>query len=603
MSDRDRYFSVIDKLVESTLAGRIRSPEQIYQRLVREIRPGTGELFESALAERLESTESALNTQTKASRILRALQTLQKQWERWQKDNRDTAMVSSAVRSILAAEPDDRLAALLGTIDPNQDRSWTGEQLRQLAKSLNAEARDDGYIQQLASGLDDGLNHFAQLEGDLISWMYETRSSIGFGGTEERPGPWRSWAQKTDAYFPRELFQTLSRGASIVELASRHTDLSWQATLELAVVLQGLQRGLVTWFDRQPYSAKTGKQLSVSTFLVFASIWCQLSDGFASRPILADACFQMALQVLRTFARRETFPLYGGVFASFSGEYLENTLEYLELPLKRVEGTQEKARILTLLGYSQRAIGNLERAIEFHEEALSIAQQAGDRRCEIASYNHLSRLNAAAKDYTEASALSQRALVLARQVGDRLGAANALANLGYSQILSAQQLERLDEDTSQGSIEYLQQGLTQSEKLEDRQSLALCAYSLGLAYILLERPSSAIPYLEKGLAAAQASGDLYLQGLNFAALAEAYYNLQDTERAIGTGSVAAYFLDRIRASEWKQAAGLLAILQGQLGEEAFRAELERNRTSIVALIGIDGYDDIPNLLDRYRTGD
>ncbi|WP_017663568.1 tetratricopeptide repeat protein [Baaleninema simplex] len=600
MSDRDRYLAVIDKLVETTLAGKIRSQEQIYQRLLREIRPGTGEIFERCLAERLGEIEASVGTTTKVSRMLRALQTIEKQWERWEKDNQETAAIASAVRSILASEPEDRLEALLGAIDPNQNTPWTAEQLRQLATSLKAEAEDDSQVWQLAAGLIEGLTTFARLEGSLVSWMYETRRNIGFGGTEERPGPWSLWARNTEAYFPSELFQTLARGESVGELAARHSDLSWQQLVELAIALQGLQRGLVTWFDRQPYDVKMGKQLSVSTFLVFSSVWCQLSEGFSSRPVLADACFQIALQILRTFAGRETFPLYGGVFASFSGEYLEHTLEYLELPLKRIEGTQEKARILTLLGYSQRAAGQLDRAREFHEEALEIAGKAGDIACEIANYNHLSRLNAATKDYRAGLDRAQRALIVARQAGDRRGEANALANWGYSRVLQAQQLERLDEETSEQAIAYLQQGLTLSEKLGDRQSLALCAYSLGLAYVLLQQPSSAVGYLQQGLDAARASGDLYLQGLNFSTLAEAYYNLQDVGRAIVTAAVAAFLLDRIQASQWRQAAGLLVILQGQLGEEAFQTHLERERSQIIPFIGVDGYDDISNLIDRHR---
>jgi hypothetical protein len=105
-----------------------------------------------------------------------------------------------------------------------------------------------------------------------------------------------------------------------------------------------------------------------------------------------------------------------------------------------------------------------------------------------------------------------------------------------------------------------------------------------------------VDYLSKGIEAAQASGDLYLQGLNFATLAEAYYNLQDATRAVVIGAIAAYLLHQIDASEWRQAAGLLAILRGQLGEEGFAAQLSQGRSQIIALIGVDGYDYIPELL-------
>jgi tetratricopeptide (TPR) repeat protein len=598
MSDRDRYLQVIDKLLDSTLAGRVRSVEQVYQRLLREIRPGTSEIFERCLLERRESLEASAGSSSKVSRKLRALQTIEGQLRRWEQEHQTTAAVTTTVKRLSAAASEERLAVLVGVLDPNQERPWTSDRLHQLAQALKTQP--ESQLQELGSGLSEGLGRLAELEGDLVSWMYEGGNrSIGFGEAQQQPGPWSLWARKTAAYFPREVFATLQQGGSLEALAQRHLDLGDRPWLELAVLLQGLQRGLVAWFDRQPYSAKMGKQLSVSTFLVFASIWGQLSQGFAARPRLTDCCFQMTLQILRSFAQRETFPLYGGVFASLSGEYLQQTLAYLEVPLKRVEGTQEKARILTLLGYSQRALGDYERAQGFHEEALAIAQQAGDRPCELANYNHLSRLCLSRKQYSEAIDRSQRALILARQVGDRLGVANALANLGYSQVLAAQQVERLDADLSQQAMGYLEQGLELSQQLGDRQSLALCYYSLGLAYVLLEQPSGAVGYLLKGLEAAQSSGDLFLQGLNWAALAEAYYRLQDWRRAVTMGAIAAYVLQQIEASEWRQAAGVLSILRGQLGEVEFEGLLSGGRSQIIAVIGVDGYDYLPQLLQEF----
>jgi tetratricopeptide (TPR) repeat protein len=598
MSDRDRYLQVIDKLLDSTLAGRVRSVEQVYQRLLREIRPGTSEIFERCLLERRESLEGSSGSSSKVTRKLRALQTIEGQYQRWEQEHQTTAAVTTTVKRLSAAESGERLAVLVGVLDPNQEHPWSGDRLQQLAQALKMQP--ESHLQELGAGLNEGLARLAELEGDLVSWMYEGGNrSIGFGEAQQQPGPWSLWARKTQAYFPRELFATLQQGGSVEALAQRHLDLGDRSWLELAVLLQGLQRGLVAWFDRQPYSAKMGKQLSVSTFLVFGSIWGQLSQGFMARERLTECCFQMTLQILRSFAQRETFPLYGGVFASLSGEYLQQTLAYLEVPLKRVEGTQEKARILTLLGYSQRALGDYERAQGFHEEALAIAQQAGDRPCELANYNHLSRLCLSRKQYSEAIDRSQRALILARQVGDRLGVANALVNLGYSQVLAAQQVERLDEELSQRAMGYLEQGLELSQQLGDRQSLALCYYSLGLAYLLVEQPSGAVGYLLKGVEAAQSSGDLYLQGLSLASLAEGYYQLQDWRRAVTMGAIAAYSLQQIEAQEWRQAAGVLSIVRGQLGEAEFEGLLSRGRSQIIAVIGVDGYDYLPQLLQEF----
>ena len=125
------------------------------------------------------------------------------------------------------------------------------------------------------------------------------------------------------------------------------------------IVLHFLEKGLVKWFDEQPYNAKFGQRLSYSTLLIFSVIFAQISQGFTGKNSnLREGYFLMMLQSLRQLTKRKDFPLYGGIFASFSGENLRETLTYFDDPLKEVESTQEKARILTLLAYSQLTIGN-----------------------------------------------------------------------------------------------------------------------------------------------------------------------------------------------------------------------------------------------------
>ncbi len=123
---------------------------------------------------------------------------------------------------------------------------------------------------------------------------------------------------------------------------------------------------------------------------------------------------------------------------------------------------------------------------------------------------------------------------------------------------------------------------------------------MGIAHVVIEQPQKAISYLEQGWQAAQFSGDLYLQGVNLAYLAQAYYSLQNLEKVIYSGSLGAYLLEQIGSKDWRQTAGLLTILQGQVGTEAFQSLLQQQRRNIIAFIGVDGYDYIPQLLEKYR---
>ncbi len=612
---RDRYLALIDKIVEITLKGQIRSKEQVYQMLVQDIGTGTGEIFERCFGERLDATENLLRNekdeikQAKANRSLRALNTIQGEWERWQKDNRVDREIASSIQQILTAESNGRLLAILQIIDPNKEHPLTLEQLQQLSKSVhqqmlqttNPETERD--LQQITSGIAKGLESWQRLEPELVGWIYQPQQ-LGFAGSPEQNGPWAFWAKKVNSPFPHALLQAIARGDSIVELAAKQSNVELGTLLELAIILQCLQRALTTWFDKQVYDSKVSTKASISTYITFAVIWSQLASGFnnstKSGQQLANACFQVTLQILRAISQREYFPLYGGFFASFDGKALRHTLDYLDEPLRRVEGTQAKARILTLLGYSMQAAGAYERSILLHKESLEIARLEGDKACEVANLNHISRNYVAQKNYQEAINYSQRALIMARQAGERQGEANALANLGYSEVFQARQLEEVEPEVYESAIGYLEQGLLLSEKLGDRQSQAFCSSSLGIAKIALENAAGAIEYLVKGWQAAQFSGDLYLQGLNLAYLAQAYYRMNELEQAIFAGCLGMYTLEQIGAMEWRQSAGLLTILRGQMGAEAFKQSLAKSRSNIIPVIGVDGYDYIPELLEKYQ---
>jgi tetratricopeptide (TPR) repeat protein len=618
---RDRYVGLIDEIVQMTLKGKIRSKEQVYQMLVKAIEAGTGEVFEHCLGDQLVATQRQIEIQTdefklaKANRILRALQTIQGEWQRWQAQNQSDEVIAIALEQIILADSASRLSAFLRSIDPNHPHSLNLDELnlawRSLARFANrrAEAEHKVELLKISEGIDWGLQSWEQVQEYLVSWIYDqSREQIGFSGTPEQQGPWALWAKHSIHPLPQALFKTLSLGRSPADFAASCGAIDLNTWVELAILLQFLQRGLVSWFDKLVYDSKVGSKLSISAFLEFAILWSQLANGFDRATLLttqqrsrySHGAFQVTIQILRTFAQREYFPLYGGVFASFSPAHTREALLYLDEPLRQVEGTQGKARILTLLAFSLRVHGQYDRANQLHQEALEIARTGNDRVCETANLNHLSRNCAAQKHYAEAVNYSQRALILSRQVGDRLGEANALVNVGYSEVLLAQQRESGDPDVYESAINYLQQGLKLAERLGDRQSQALCFSSLGIAHILLDQPQAAIAYLESCIQAAQFSGDLYLKGLSLAYLAEAYYRLQDSPKALWTGALGMYLLEQISAREWRQAAGLLTILQGQMGEAPFQDVLQKNRSQIIAVIGVDGYDHLPELLRKYR---
>jgi len=605
----NRYQELIEGIVTAILKGQVQSKEQIYQRLQASVEVGTGELFERCLQDRFDAIAQTLASnldelqQAKATRQQRALKTLQSEWQRWQQAHQVQAILSQTLARLTSSEPQARLPQLLQALDINQPRPLSREQVRQLGQQLQRAASSEEAepsLAELAQGLHRGLDTWQQLEGHAISWIYDQgQPSLGFDNQRQR-GPWPHWAGVVEPGPLRDIFADLAQHQTITATGVPQP-LKVADWLALAWVFQRLQLGLVSWFDQQPYDPRAGKRLSIATYLTFAVVWSQLQARLQQlgQTMLVQGCFQMLLQVLYQFAQQDYFPLYGGLFAALSGESLQVLLDYLEQPLKQEPNTAGKARILTLLGYSQRALGRYEMAQQFHQRALDSARQAGDTRCEIANLNHLSRTAVMAEQFQQAIDISQRALIMARQAGDRLGEANALANYGYSQVCQAQQ-QSLDSQQYDAILTYLQQGLELSQQVEDRPSQALCANSLGMAQVMLAQYDAGLDSLERGLRVAHDIGDQFLRGMNYAYMASAYRGLDNLEMAIFTGCLAMYLLHQITSEHWRQPARLVSILYGQLGADRFAATLAHYRSGFLKQIGVDGYDYLPTLLADYR---
>ncbi|MEA5486908.1 MULTISPECIES: tetratricopeptide repeat protein [Pseudanabaena] len=615
----ERYTIFVDRIIINIENGKLLSKEHVYRILSESLESGTGEIFERALEEQSNLLQANFAAQTdevkqaKANQKLRAMKILHDAWEQWQQNYQLQDTCARGLQTILSAEPQERLATLIQVLDPNHTPVFERQHIQLLTQLLQKSADtlpDDSEaftLRQFAIGLTSGLADFDLLEGSLVSWLYEPQRQVGFERSKIS-GPWHSWAQQITSPLPRDLFagQASNQSAAAIAQAQRSIDIStW---VELSILLRYLQNGLVRWFDQQPYDAKAGMHMTGVTFIAFAMIWGELSTGFqnsqqlsaSDRQSLSKICFRISLQTLRTFAQRENFPLYGGVFASFSGESFRETINYLDQPLKEAENTQEKARILTVLGYSKAWMGHHRDAIALHQEAVNLAREVGDQRCEIANLNHLSRISLIQKDFSTSESQAQRAVILARQNGDRQGEANALANLGYSEVMIARQQELITPEELETPINHLERGQKLSEKLNDLQNQALCWVGLGTAYIAIEQPSQAQIALEKGLALTQQIGDRDLQALSHAYLGEALYQLNLLELAVYHACLGMYLLEQRGSKAWQQSAALVVILQGKIGAESFSNLLQQQRSHLIALIGVDGFDHLPNLIERYR---
>jgi hypothetical protein len=85
-------------------------------------------------------------------------------------------------------------------------------------------------------------------------------------------------------------------------------------------------------------------------------------------------------------------------------------------------------------------------------------------------------------------------------------------------------------------------------------------------------------------------------------MAEACYQLDRFEDAPYPALLALYHLYHLGAREWRQAAGLITLLQGRQSQD-WQSFLLPERGAILEQIGPEGVDSLADILERYRLGE
>jgi tetratricopeptide (TPR) repeat protein len=144
----------------------------------------------------------------------------------------------------------------------------------------------------------------------------------------------------------------------------------------------------------------------------------------------------------------------------------------------------------TNLGSCHLQLGDYPRAIELYEQALTIAQENGDRDGEAAAVGNLGNCYAALGQAQRAIDLYEQALTIARETGYRAGEANHVGNLGgrYYELGDYPR-----------AIDLYEQALTIDREIGNRQGEAPDLNNLGLCYAALGQTQQAIELHQQAL--------------------------------------------------------------------------------------------------------
>jgi tetratricopeptide (TPR) repeat protein len=606
-----RYRSLIETIVQNSLNGSIRSGAQVYSLIADELEPTTEAIFSDCLGSHIRQIEQQRaipdpRTQAQANRTRRTLQTIEVEWQRYQDRISAQDSVANTLFRITTAEPSERLAVLAEAISRPSPHSLPIPHLEQLAQGLvNAPCnRDTRYtLQQYAKGIEQGISDWKAIDRHLVSWLYAPNRPDQAANAAK--SPWGLWAAQPIGPLPAQLFKALHHQVPLDNWASHCDQFSLSHWIELVLLLQRAQHGLIRWANQQPYEDQSSQQLLSALYLGFASTWVQLGQGLArcvslnrqNREQFSQVAHTIGLQFLRQFTQHPQFPLYGNANHTPNNKSLCDALRYLSEPLNQPEARQEKARILTVVGSLVVLSGKCAEAEKLHQQALELAQTTEDHWCSVANLNHLSRIATMQSQCSVAIEQAQRALILARQVGDAQGEANALMNLGAASAHQAQLMESPVQGY-EAAMAYLTDAIDKAQALGDQRCEGICANALANLCIDIGHPAEGLRWLQTGFQATSTCGDLYLQARHFTSMAEACQQVSHPGDAIFAACLGLYYFDRINWREWRQPAALLTQLKSRLGQR-FDQLLSQELAEIVRQIGADGFAQITRRLEEY----
>lgn len=197
-----------------------------------------------------------------------------------------------------------------------------------------------------------------------------------------------------------------------------------------------------------------------------------------------------------------------GIAYSESGAYIlhlrqqpRKRIRWLEIALsaaRRLKDRSGEGNVLGTLGLVYADLGEMARAIEFHQQFLSIAREVGDRYNEGKALGNLGVAYLNSGDTQLAIKFYKQRLEIARELGDRRGEGSALCNLGSAYYLL---------NDGQRALQFYEQYLTITRDIGDRRGEGYALDGLGIVYAHFGENQRAMKFYEQPLVIAREIGD------------------------------------------------------------------------------------------------
>jgi len=205
-------------------------------------------------------------------------------------------------------------------------------------------------------------------------------------------------------------------------------------------------------------------------------------------------------------------------------EELKRSIELKEKLLAELSAeAQISGYLLGSLGILYAQIGFYKKSIKYTEKALKIARDIGDRQNEGAWLVNLGNACHQLGQVEKAIEYYEQAFVISSGIGDQRGEEAALGNLGdaYGHLGQAEK-----------AFEYYEQALVIAREIGDRRGEGVALGNLGGVYGPLGQVEKTIEYYDQALVIAREIGDRRGEGADLGNLGNACYQLGQVEKAI-----------------------------------------------------------------------
>ena len=190
---------------------------------------------------------------------------------------------------------------------------------------------------------------------------------------------------------------------------------------------------------------------------------------------------------------------------------------------KEVGDRVGEGRAYSNLGNAYRSLGKFQEAMNYHNQDLSISQEVGDRAGEGRAYGNLGNAYQSLGKFQEAINYHNKDLSIAQEVGDRAGEGRAYGSLGNAYF---------GLDNFEKAWKYYNKVLSVVKEVGDRAGVGRTYGNLGSVHRSLGNFQQAIDYQEKSLSIAKEVRDRSGEGVAYCKLGRAYWSLEEFQQAI-----------------------------------------------------------------------